>query len=358
MIEPSYSRLHQAAERARMCLLRVSGEGGILEQIAAGEWDASLIPRQTRDLTDLLAVLFEQVRSSRAIAGATSSDNVPVGGSGFRAMSSTHLPLNRKERYYTGTVLPMLIASDGFMHLGRFLGLCGLEIELAGNTPFEGDQNLQFFTEYNFAESCFTEQDRIRFPNAPTERDTPDVLLAGPDWLLAVEAKMFHNPNAEALNRQVIRQRVIVSYLATNLGIPFERVSHVLLLPANFQPGVLDAPVVTWEQVLDEYSVVGPAHWIGVLTEALQRYEELVSRGPAFGAHANGKMTSAEIVAAHGEGTLEFTYMGRKDGIEGILIANDVATGGWRTQQYEVRYQPLEAKNWFPISQFIARTSN
>ena len=165
MIEPSYSKLHQAAERARMCLLRVSGEGGILEQIAAGEWDASLIPRQTRDLTDLLAVLFEQVRSSRAIAGATSSDNVPVGGSGFRAMSSTHLPLNRKERYYTGTVLPMLIASDGFMHLGRFLGLCGLEIELAGNTPFEGDQNLQFFTEYNFAESCFTEQDRIRFPN-------------------------------------------------------------------------------------------------------------------------------------------------------------------------------------------------
>src|SRR6185312_6165083 len=39
-------------------------------------------------------------------------------------MFDSSLPLNRKERFYTGTVLPMLIASDGFMHLNRFLRLC------------------------------------------------------------------------------------------------------------------------------------------------------------------------------------------------------------------------------------------
>ncbi len=36
------------------------------------------------------------------------------------------LPLNRKERYYTGTVLPMIVCCDEFAHFGRFLRLCGV----------------------------------------------------------------------------------------------------------------------------------------------------------------------------------------------------------------------------------------
>jgi hypothetical protein len=354
----SNQRLYEAAERARMRLLRVSGEGGILEQIAAGKWDADLSRADVRNLTDMLEVMSEQTRNTRAVAGTLSPTKGQFdGGSGFRDMLNTGLPLNRKERYYTGTVLPMLVASDGFMNLSRFLALCGLDVSPAGNNAFEGSQRLQFFTEYNFAESRFTDHDRSRFPDAPTDGDTPDLILTGDDWLLAVEAKMYHNPNAEALNTQIRRQRVIVDYLIERLGIPSGRVFHLLLLPARFQPGKLNAPVVTWEQVLDQYSVVGPAYWVGVLTEALERYEALVSRGPPFGMHADGKMTGAEIVAAHADGTLEFTYMGRKDGIDGELIKNDVATGQWRTQQYEVRYQALKAKNWFPVSEFIAITS-
>ena len=113
------------------------------------------------------------------------------------------LPLNRKERYYTGTVLPMIVAGDDFMNLGLFLNVCGVDVEAF---TFSGQTPLQFFTEYSFAESLFTDADRLRFPDAPTDNDTPDTVVVSEGWLLAVEAKMFHNPTAEALNHQLRRQ--------------------------------------------------------------------------------------------------------------------------------------------------------
>ena len=40
--------------------------------------------------------------------------------SGLSGLFGGRLPINRKERYYTGTVLPMIVASDVFKHFGRF----------------------------------------------------------------------------------------------------------------------------------------------------------------------------------------------------------------------------------------------
>jgi hypothetical protein len=355
----SLSDLHGAASHSMSVLRRFSGEGSVLEQIANGDWDEELRPDDARDLSDLLDAMRENVRHAREMAGLLRDSNPPFqGATGFQSLLETHLPLNRKERYYTGTVLPMLVAGDGFAHLTRFLTLCGLHVETAVANALDGGQHLQFFTEYSFLESCFTDRDRARLPHAPTEGDTPDVIIAGDDWLLAVEAKMYHNPSAEALDTQMRRQRVIVDYLREQLHIPTDRVAHVLLLPSAFRPGELASPVVTWEAVLDDYRVVGPAYWAGVLEIALARYEELVSRGPAFGTNADGKMLGSEIVDAHAHGTLKFTFMGRQDGITGKSIQADIESGKWRTHQYEIRYSPLSAKNWFPIKEFIARTSS
>jgi len=298
-----YSDLHQTASRAANFLRRVSD--GVLEQMANGEWDEKLSRDDARYLSGLIDAMFEKVRHTRETAGILWGGHRPVEGDmGFRSLLETRLPLNRKERYYTGTVLPMLIASDGFRHLNRFMDLCGLGVGTTMTHGLVGNQKIQFFTEYSFLESCFTDRDRDRFPNAPTEGDTPDVLIAGDDWLLAVEAKMFHNPNAQALNTQMERQRVIVDYLREQFVIPPERVAHVLLLPSDFHPGELHSPVVTWEAVLEEYRVVGPAYWVGVLEAALSRYEDLVSRGPNFGSNADGKMLGSDILAGHADGSL------------------------------------------------------
>jgi len=104
------------------------------------------------------------------------------------------LPFNRKERFFTGTVLPGIIAADGFSRLDRFLALCGLPNVLAAD-PAERVSEVQFLTEYGFAESA---------PFDPSEtwshyeggRDTPDVVIAGPSWLLAVEAKLYARQGA------------------------------------------------------------------------------------------------------------------------------------------------------------------
>jgi hypothetical protein len=353
-----FDRLRDAARSAQNILMRVGAEGGIASQIERGEWDSELTQQHVTDLADLLYAMSESVRYSRILADRLRSD--PISGSTVGDMGGVTdqgLPLNRKERFYTGTVLPMIIAGDGFAHLHRFLALCGLQIEALDHHALDGGPNIEFFTEYNFAESRFTDHDRARFPDAPPDADTPDVVIVGPDWLVAVEAKVFHNPPPRALNEQMRRQRVLIDYWMGQLHISADRVAHVLLLPSKLPiNGVVDK-VVKWESVLDEYQIFGPAYWIAMLQTAISRYDELVTRRGG-GKNADGRMTGMEIVEAHALGELDYAYTGRKDGLDGNLFADDLRTGHWRTRVYEVRYDPLPGKtNWFPISEFIARTA-
>jgi len=68
-------------------------------------------------------------------------------------MMSTGLPLNRKERFYTGTVLPMIVCRNSFRHFDRFCRLipgCPL-VDINGDPRAQ----IQFFSEYNLADSLF-----------------------------------------------------------------------------------------------------------------------------------------------------------------------------------------------------------
>lgn len=134
---------------------------------------------------------------------------------------ANRLPVNRKERFYTGTVLPMLVCADNFRHLGLFLSLCGLHNCRAG-------EDVQFFTEYGFGESVYTETDKQLW-QGPFSHDTPDVVIRSGDWLLTVEAKMFHNPTAADLDRQMKAQKPLVDLWVDRLGVSQHQ--HVLLLP-------------------------------------------------------------------------------------------------------------------------------
>ena len=218
----------------------------------------------------------------------------------FRSLTRSHLPLNRKERYYTGTVLPMLVASDGFAHLDRFLALCGLpDVHVPGSR--NGEQALEFFTEFGFHERV-RDEDRPRFPDL-TGRDTPDLVIAGDDWLLAVEAKMFHRPTSAAMNRQADQQRLVIDTWVRALPLRPDRVAHVWLLPeelASAVRGSVHIPVVTWQEVLRAYRVVGPAYWVGVLEEALTRYTDLVAEPMTFGANPDDYIPGGEVVEGYG----------------------------------------------------------
>lgn len=279
--DDALKQARSAALHALPMMLRLATDGGVVRQMAGELSDkfaskmfatSKVTAQGARDLAELLPPLVEHLRYFRVQYGhATAGGQSDPLGTG---LGQEWLPLNRKEQYYTATVLPLIIAGDGFAHIHRFFNLCGLDVGPFGNR--EEHPGFQFFTEYNFVESL-RPSDLERFPDAPSSHDTPDLMFVGPDWMVAVEAKMFHDPNPQALNAQLGRQRVIIDYLAHALGIPSDRVHHVFLLPAGLNAEGLSARVVTWEAVVEAYRVVGPAYWVSLLADALGRYDGLKS---------------------------------------------------------------------------------
>lgn len=337
--------LHATAQQAQQFLERGAG---IAEQIAAGEWDNDLTPAQARDLSDSLAETAEIVRVMRSNAGEAKADLNH--GPQWRGS----LPFNRKERFFTGTVFPGLVAGTGFWHIQRLLDIFDVPV----SAQVGEFAQIQFLTEYGFAESVYTEEDKAKWGNAST-RETPDIVIVGPNWLLAIEAKMYHSPSAASLNEQMAAQAQIVNHWREVLDLPAERVVHALLLPERLaqreRAGLTNQRVVTWEDLLEAFRNVGPRYWVSVLADALERHEELQSRTLNL-QNAEAFMTGAEIVQDATSEAPTVGYVGRVGGAAGARFAADVETGGWRSQRYQVRATPVEAsnRNWMPVAVFLA----
>ena len=269
------------------------------------------------------------------------------------------LPLNRKERYYTGTVLPMIVCCDEFAHFGRFLRLCGAPDGAFVAGP--AATNLQFFTEYGFKEALVDGSES--FFGDPGGKDTPDVVVyieSNPSVLLGIEAKVFSRPSTSALKNQIQSQAELFSLMRDGLRTR-PQVYQVALLPAGLKvcERIADAQVLTWELVADTFRDVAPAYWIRVLDEALERYDGLVSKASAGGQNNDG-IRSGEVIKKQWDGgDREFTCMGRRGGLSGEDLARDIDTGGWREWDYEVRRNPLPSnRNWFSIESFLAKLSS
>lgn len=332
--------------------------GSWIEQLPAA---VSGDEARARDAVAMLRGLTEHVRWART-ATAHMDDMHPINVRDDRTGPhlGNGLPINRKERYYTGTVLPMIVAEFGFTNLDRFLSRCGLPSDIVVDAwgSLDGHQPLQFFTEYSFAESVFAAAHKRRFADRPRDADTPDLVLLGADWLLAVEAKMFHRPTREALHGQMARQRRLVEYWTAHFALPPSRVRHVLLLPARLAEDRprLDYPVVTWEQVLADYQGVASGYWWGALSAALASYEELRSEEPPRRANADAMLSGEQIKQMHEGGDCRYLWMGRQGGRHGKALAEDIKSGRWREQSYEVREHELpENPNWFAVSEFLAQ---
>ena len=279
-------------------------------------------------------------------------------------MSITHmhnvgLPLNRKERFYTGTVFPMIVCAENFRWLHAFLKLIpGCPVVAIDGRP--DTANTQVFTEYSLAESTVGHA-RTRLPDPPRSKETPDIviLVDGPERLLvAVEAKMYDTPTQADLTEQMRAQQVHLQYLVDKLGI--RHCHHVALLPEKLVRvvGPLSFPVVTWEQVHQVFLPLrgSQEHFLGVLRLALDEYDNLVSRGRGvYGANAQRHMTGQEILDAIGTDPGVKT-MGRKRGLHGTELTRDVVDGAWRSHVYEVSAAPVPVnRNWFLVEDFLAK---
>ena len=128
------------------------------------------------------------------------------------ALSQSKLPINRKERFYTGTVLPAIICHNEFQDFGKFLDLVG--VSGVNVNPDPVNANLQFFTEYGLAEFVIGDDTRRRFPDLPPERDIPDIVILIDKYIVAIEAKMYDSVSARQINIQMNRQWKLLNYLS------------------------------------------------------------------------------------------------------------------------------------------------
>lgn len=268
----------------------------------------------------------------------------------LRELFDSALPINRKERFFTGTVFPMIVCCDNFKHFGRFLELAGLTPRTVDASA--GSASIQFFTEYGFAESRFPAKVRDRFPDFVLGRDTPDILAYIEDrdpLLVAVEAKMYDVPDRPDLDNQLSRQEELLLYLEPLLKHP--QIAQVALLPGKLASRMepLSAPIVTWEDLADAYEGIAPEYFIEMLRIALDGYDDLVSRPP-------DRLLGREILAHFEADKTEYLCMGRQGGLAGPALTEDISTGRWAIKAYSCRPDPEPPNaNWFRIADFVER---
>ena len=278
---------------------------------------------------------------------------------GLSELFDKRLPINRKERYYTGTVLPLIVASDGFKRLGRFLELCGVPSEMSRQVALDAEStNIQFFTEYGFKESLY-DGAQCRFDD-PGSNEAPDLVVyveSDRPLLLGVEAKVFLRPSADEVCEQLRGQKALLEIMAQGTGTN-PCVHQIALLPSalDIKPEELrGVPVLTWQEIASTFRDDAPPYWIGDLDEALCRYEELKSKDDTYRKNCDDVITGQEIYKRYKSRDNTYTSMGRFGGLGGENVEDDLRTGEWRKQEYEVRYEGIPNRNWFAIADFIEK---
>jgi hypothetical protein len=95
-----------------------------------------------------------------------------------------------------------------------------------------------------------------------------------------------------------------------------------------------------------------------VLAAALAHYDELRSTFAWLAAHASRELSGGQIVELVGTGSLAATWMGRLGGWGGQRLGDDIATGRWESQRYQVSAQATAPNwTWFSVGDFVAAVS-
>jgi hypothetical protein len=171
----------------------------------------------------------------------------------FSEIIKSELPINRKERFYTGTVLPAILFHNGLSNFYAFLNFMdGFPKEI--NEKTTGDSFL-FYTEYNLKESAGERSaGQLILTGA---NDTPDIvieILKPKRIFIIMEGKMFAAINQEDIAEQISRQKeYIAEPLLKKFNLLPNDIFHIALLPKAL--GISNSPnfqVMNWEIFFDD----------------------------------------------------------------------------------------------------------
>jgi hypothetical protein len=112
------------------------------------------------------------------------------------------LPPNRKEVYFTATVLPGIICADNFENFDKFLELLKIPKQ-----PHPKPEEIQFFTEYAFVHTV--ESDDPHLEHFHGKHQQPDILISiggESPVLILIEGKMYTPAGKYSLTKQMTAQ--------------------------------------------------------------------------------------------------------------------------------------------------------
>jgi hypothetical protein len=274
------------------------------------------------------------------------------------------LPLNRKERFYTGTVLPQIICYDNFKYINRFLNLIPNFPKDVQIFPNASNNNILIQTEYSFKESRIEKHFIKKYEGDFETKDTPDIiiLITTPEpILILIEAKMYNATTPKSLIDQMKNQEWIINTLNKGLSIKKENIFHLGLVPhglINDKNAILPFQLIHWEEIVSTYKdILSDNYFLNVLVVALKKYNDLKSKSGegfnSYGKNMESKLSGEQIFKLHNEG--KSFWVGRNYGLYGDKLRSDKESGKWRTFKYEVNFSAEEKpnNNWFRASDFI-----
>lgn len=252
----------------------------------------------------------------------------------FCEYSKSDLPLNRKERFYTGTVLPALLFHKGLDNFYTFLrAIKGFPPEINKSTTKD---DFLFYTEYSLKESAGK---RNIGEKIDTEtKETPDVvieILKPKKVFVIIEAKMFAKVTEEDLSNQMnAQEKAVVDILKKKFQLAHEQVFHIALIPKK--AGIKESgkfQVVNWDSFIQSPELkVQDNFFFNYLRFALDNYEHLVQNGGwRLPDYVKPNKPTGEEIYENGKnhGSL---WVGRKGGRPTLLA--DIRTGKWKKKRY------------------------
>lgn len=265
----------------------------------------------------------------------------------LEAILQSALPINRKERFYTGTVLPSLLFHNGLSNLRGFLDAIPHFPKRA--TENMTDDSFLFYTEYNLKESAGTRNVGVEI--ATETRDTPDVIIHILKPLTAfiiVEAKMFQRLTQNAFNTQMRAQKDAVIDKLKDKYKP-DCIFHVALVPRQLGfEDTDDYTVINWQFFIDNERLdLRGNYFYPYLKFALANYQHLVSLASVI-----DRIPGSAI---YNKGNPEERlWVGRREGR--TAIQEDVRTGRWQKKLYAINSERPpkggRAGNWVSSAEF------
>jgi len=270
------------------------------------------------------------------------------------------LPLNRKERFYTATLLPSIICTDGLSRFFKLLNKPDIKGDMSPDST-----NIQIFSEYDLRDAI--RGDRLSSSQrqallAPLTGDTPDVVILVDSLtplLVVLEAKLFDDAIASDIAAQIARQRVNIQALlevlpgceALQVALVSELIVEGVRTAAGDRPDYL---TITWEQIASEYAnVPGAAYWVRLLKLALSREEELRAEQRQSWTYADRRMTVAAILNAYEQSNCPIRFVG-VGGVTWELLRDDIVSSGGTKRKYAVSYsEVLPSRNYIGVIEFV-----